>query len=161
MSNAGKQVEVEYVGTLDDGTKFDASADHGETLKFVCGAGMMIPGFDKAVESMEVGQTTTVVLPPEEAYGEYTEEAVQSVPVANIPNGDQLPVGKRIYMSTDQGMMPMLVKSIEDGIATFDMNHPLAGKTLTFEITLVSVEDGDHIEDVPAPGVPMSEAKGE
>lgn len=141
MSNAGKMVEVEYVGTFEDGTKFDASADHGETLKFECGAGQMIPGFDKAVEGMEVGQTITVALEPKDAYGEYLEEAVQTVPVAQIPNGDQLPVGKRIYMQTDQGIVPMLVKSIVDGMVTFDMNHELAGKPLTFEITLVSVQD--------------------
>lgn len=141
MSNSGKQVEVEYVGTLEDGTKFDASADHGETLKFTCGVGQMIPGFDKAVEGMEVGQTVTVTLEPKDAYGEYLEEAVQTVPLDRIPNGDQLPVGKRIYMNTDQGMIPMLVKSVENGMATFDMNHELAGKVLTFEITLVSVSD--------------------
>lgn len=141
MSNSGKKVEVEYVGTLDDGTKFDASADHGETLKFTCGAGQMIPGFDKAVEDMEVGQTVTVRLEPKDAYGEYDEAAVQSVPLDRIPNADKLPVGKRIYMSTDHGMIPMLVKSVENGMATFDMNHELAGQALTFEIKLVSVED--------------------
>ena len=101
----------------------------------------MIPGFDKAVEGMEVGQTVTVTLEPKDAYGEYLEEAVQTVPLDRIPNGDQLPVGKRIYMNTDQGMIPMLVKSVENGMATFDMNHELAGKALTFEITLVSVSD--------------------
>ena len=141
MSNKGKKVEVEYLGTFEDGTKFDASADHGETLKFTCGAGQMIPGFDRTVEDMEVGETRKVTLEPKDAYGEYTEEAVQSVPVEQIPNGDQLPVGKRIYMQTNQGMVPMLVKSVEDGIATFDMNHEMAGKTLVFEITLVSVSD--------------------
>ena len=141
MSNKGKKVEVEYLGTFEDGTKFDASADHGETLKFTCGAGQMIPGFDRTVEDMEVGETRKVTLEPKDAYGEYTEEAVQSVPVEQIPNGDQLPVGKRIYMQTNQGMVPMLVKLVEDGIATFDMNHEMAGKTLVFEITLVSVSD--------------------
>lgn len=141
MSNVGKEVTVDYIGTLDDGTKFDASADHGEPLVFICGAGQMIPGFDKAVEDMEVGQTVTVRLEPKDAYGDYREEAVQSIPVAQIPNGENLPVGQRIYMSTDQGMIPMLVKSIENGIATFDMNHELAGQHLTFEITLVSVKD--------------------
>ena len=144
MSNAGKKVEVEYVGTLEDGTKFDASADHGQTLSFVCGAGQMIPGFDRAVEEMEVGETKTVTLAPEDAYGEYHEDAIQKVPVDMIPNGDQLPVGQRIYMQTEQGMIPMLVVSIEDGIATFDLNHQLAGKSLTFEITLVSVADAEE-----------------
>lgn len=143
MSNAGKKVSVHYTGTLDDGTKFDSSYDHGQPLEFTCAAGMMIPGFDRAVEDMEVGQTQTVRLEPKDAYGEYTEEAVQTMDAKFIPNGEALAdhVGQRIYMQTEQGMMPMLVKAYEDGMVTFDMNHELAGKALTFEITLVSVAD--------------------
>lgn len=137
MGNEGNTVKVEYVGTLDDGTKFDASADHGEPLEFTCMAGQMIPGFDAAVKDMEVGETKTVHLSADEAYGQYNEQAVQQVPIEHIPNGDQLPVGQQIVMQDENGFFPVFVKSVEDGIATFDMNHPLAGKELNFEITLV------------------------
>lgn len=142
MSNKGKKVKVHYTGTLDDGSKFDSSVDRGEPIEFVCMAGQMIPGFDAAVETMEVGETKTVHIPAQEAYGEYNEAMVQKVPVDSIPNGDQLPVGQTIYMMGPGGQpFPVFVKSIEDGIATFDMNHELAGKDLNFEITLVEVAD--------------------
>ena len=118
MSNEGKKVKAHYRGTLDDGTQFDCSYDRGEPIEFVCMAGQMIPGFDAAVKDMELGEKKTVKIPAAEAYGEYNPQAVQQVPVANIPNASQLPVE----------------------YATFDMNHELAGKDLTFEIELVEVK---------------------
>lgn len=140
MSNEGKKVKVHYTGTLDDGTKFDSSVDRGEPIEFTCAAGQMIPGFDAAVKDMEQGETKTVHIPAAEAYGERREEMVQKVPVSQIPNGDQLPVGQTIYMMGQSGQ-PFPVRSIEDGIATFDTNHELAGQDLTFEITLVEVAE--------------------
>lgn len=141
MSNKGKKVKVHYTGTLDDGTKFDSSLDRGEPLEFTCMAGQMIPGFDAAVEAMEQGETKTVHIPAADAYGERNEELVQRIPVDQIPNADQLPVGQTVYMQGPGGQpFPVFVKSIEDGIVTFDMNHELAGKDLNFEITLVEID---------------------
>lgn len=141
MSNEGKKVKVHYTGTLDDGSKFDSSVDRGEPIEFTCMAGMMIPGFDAAVKDLAVGETKTVHIPAAEAYGEYNAELIQQVPVAQIPNGDQLPVGQTIYMQGPGGQpFPVFVKEIVDGVATFDMNHELAGKDLNFEITLVECE---------------------
>ena len=140
MSNEGKKVKVHYTGTLDDGTKFDSSVDRGEPIEFTCAAGQMIPGFDAAVKDMEQGETKTVHIPAAEAYGERDEAMVQQVPVDQIPNGDQLPVGQTVYMRGPAGQsFPVFVEAIEDGIVTFDMNHELAGKDLNFEITLVEV----------------------
>lgn len=142
MSNKGKKVKVHYTGTLDDGTKFDSSVDRGEPIEFVCMAGQMIPGFDAAVEDMAVGEKKTVHIPAAEAYGERDDAMVQKVPVGQIPNADQLPVGQTIYMMGPGGQpFPVFVQSIEDGIVTFDMNHELAGKDLNFDIELVEVED--------------------
>lgn len=141
MSNEGKKVKAHYTGTLDDGTKFDSSLDRGEPIEFTCMAGMMIPGFDAAVKDMEVGETKTVHIPAADAYGERRDDMVQKVPVSQIPNGDKLPVGKTIYMQGPAGPFSVFVAAIEDGIATFDMNHELAGKDLNFEITLVEVSD--------------------
>ena len=142
MSNQGKKVRAHYRGTLDDGTQFDSSYDRGEPIEFTCGAHQMIAGFDAAVMDMEVGEKKAVHIPCAEAYGERDEAMVQQVPVDQIPNGDQLPVGQTVYMMGPGGQpFPVFVRSIEDGIATFDMNHELAGKDLNFEITLVEVAD--------------------
>ena len=98
MSNEGKKVKTHYKGTLDDGTQFDSSYDRGEPLEFTCMAGQMIPGFDKAVRDMEVGETKTVRLEPAEAYGEHNPALVQKMPRSNVPNADQLPIGQTIYL---------------------------------------------------------------
>ena len=141
MSNRGKKVSVHYTGTLDDGTKFDSSYDRNAPLEFTCMAGQMIPGFDAAVNEMTVGETRNVRIPCAEAYGEYSEDMVQKVPVSNIPNADQLPVGGMIILQTADGHpFQAKVVSVDAQYATFDLNHEMAGKDLNFEITLLTVE---------------------
>lgn len=142
MGNEGKKVKVHYTGTLDDGTKFDSSVDRGEPIEFTCDAGQMIPGFDAAVKDMAQGETKNVHIAAADAYGERRDDMVQKVPLDQIPNGDQLPVGQTVYLRGPGGQpFPAFVESIEDGVVTFDMNHELAGKDLNFEITLVEVAD--------------------
>lgn len=141
MSNAGKTVSVHYTGTLDDGTKFDSSYDRNKPLTFVCMAGQMIPGFDKAVENMEQGETVTVHIPCADAYGEHRDDLVQKVPLENIPNSNQLPVGERVFLQTADGQpMSALVAALDDTHVTFDFNSEMAGKDLNFEITLVEIQ---------------------
>ena len=96
MSNEGKKVKAHYRGTLDDGTQFDCSYDRNEPIEFTCMAGQMIPGFDAAVKDMAVGEKKTVKIPAADAYGEYNPQAVQEVPVSQVPNADQLPVGQTV-----------------------------------------------------------------
>lgn len=142
MSNEGKKVTAHYTGTLDDGTKFDSSIDRGEPIEFTCGAGQMISGFDTAVKDMAPGEKKTVRIPAAEAYGERNEDMVQKIPVDQIPQGNQLPVGQTVYMQGPNGQpFPVFVESIEGGIVTFDMNHELAGKDLTFEIEIVEIAE--------------------
>ena len=141
MGNAGKRVKVHYTGTLDDGTKFDSSLDRGEPLEFTCMAGQMIPGFDRAVRDMEVGETRTVRLEAADAYGERSEDAVQSIEIAQMPGAETLAVGERIVLSNGTGaQFPATVAAKDERTITFDMNHELAGKPLTFEITLLEAE---------------------
>lgn len=141
MSNEGKVVKIHYTGTLDNGEKFDSSYDHGEPLEFTCMSGQVIPGFDQGVLNMEVGEKKTVHIEPADAYGEVREELIQDVPVENIPNADKLPVGETVYLQAPNGQpMPVQVVKIENGMVTFDMNHPLAGKALNFEIELIEVK---------------------
>lgn len=140
MSNEGKAVKAHYVGTLDDGEKFDSSYDRGEPIEFTCMAGQMIPGFDQAVADMQVGEKKKVRIEPADAYGEVRAELIQDVPVENVPNAADLPVGQTVYMRGPNGQpVPVQVVKIENGLVTFDMNHPMAGKALNFEIELVEV----------------------
>lgn len=142
MSNEGKHVKVHYTGTLDDGTKFDSSLDRGEPLAFVCGAGQMIKGFDEAVKSMEVGEKVTVRLEPADAYGERDERLVAEIPAQQLgPQAMTLKVGDQVMLRNAQGYpMRATVAKRTLKTVTFDMNHELAGKALTFEIELVEVQ---------------------
>ena len=145
MSNEGKQVSVHYVGTLDDGTKFDSSRDRGEPLQFTCMAGMMIPGFDVAVRDMEVGETRTVRLEPEEAYGPRRADMVISLPIAQMPGAENAQVGMRVMLADPMGRpLPALVAAKDDKTITFDLNHEMAGKALTFEIELLEVAEAEE-----------------
>ena len=140
MSNLNKTCKVHYTGTFNDGTKFDSSYDRGTPLEFVCGAGMMISGFDKAVENMEVGQIIDIHLMPEEAYGESNPNLILSAPIAELPGSEELVVGDHVYLSTGNGgQIPACVVKKDDTTITFDANHEMAGKELNFKIELVEV----------------------
>ena len=92
--NVGKTCRTHYKGTFNDGTQFDSSYDRGEPLEFVCGAGMMIAGFDKAVANMEVGEIVDIHLEPSEAYGETDPEAIFTVELSQMPGADELSEGE-------------------------------------------------------------------
>ncbi len=140
--NAGKNVKVHYRGTFDDGTQFDSSYDRGEPLAFVCGAGMMIRGFDKAVADMEVGQIVDVHLMPEEAYGPSDPEAIITIEIAQLPGSENLNVGERVYLRNMMGQpFPVTVTAKDDVHITLDANHEMAGKELNFRIELLEVTD--------------------
>lgn len=140
MSNEGKSVKVHYVGTLDDGTKFDSSRDRNKPLEFTCMAGQMIPGFDAAVNDMQVGETKTVKIPAVDAYGEHDESKVIRMQFEALPGSEKLEVGMHPVLTTpDRRPLPCVVVAKDEETITFDMNHELAGKDLTFEIELLEV----------------------
>ena len=140
--NAGKSVRVHYRGTFDDGTQFDSSYDRGETLDFVCGTGMMIRGFDKAVADMEVGQAVDVHLMPEEAYGPKDPEAIITIEIAQLPGSENLNVGERVYLRNMMGQpFPVTVTAKDDTTITLDANHEMAGRELNFHIELIEVQE--------------------
>lgn len=140
MSNEGKTCRVHYTGTFNDGTKFDSSLDRGEPLEFVCGAGMMIKGFDEAVMDMEVGQTIDIHLMPEEAYGMPDPENMLTAEIEQLPGSENLEVGQKVYLSDSMGRpIPVVVAAKDEKIITLDANHEMAGKELNFNITLVEV----------------------
>ena len=139
--NVGKTCKVHYKGTFNDGTQFDSSYDRGEPLEFVCGAGMMIKGFDAAVADMEVGQIVDVHLMPEEAYGMPDPNAVMTFEIAQLPGSEDLTVGQQVYLSNAMGQpFPVKVTAKDDSTVTLDANHEMAGKELNFRIELVEVK---------------------
>ena len=100
---------------------------------------MLIPGFEAAVEGREVGETVTVTIAPEDAYGETDPELLFTVPRAQVPDHIPLNVGVPLQLSNEQGQMDVTITEVGADEITLDANHPLAGKTLTFEIEIVSV----------------------
>ena len=138
--NVGKTCRTHYRGTFNDGTQFDSSYDRGEPLEFVCGTGMMIPGFDAAVANMDVGQTLQVHLTAAEAYGEADPNAIFSVEIAELPGAEEVAVGERVYLQDTYGrQVPVRVTARDEKTITFDANHEMAGKELNFQIELVEV----------------------
>jgi peptidylprolyl isomerase len=138
MIESGKTVKVHYKGTLDDGSVFDSS-EGKNPLEFRVGCGQVIPGFDAAVVQMEIGETKTIKIPCAEAYGESKKEAIITIPHEQIPGDVKPEVGYQLQIKTSQGTFPARVVEVSEKGATIDANHPLAGKDLTFELTLVEV----------------------
>ena len=138
----GSTVTLVYKGTLDDGTMF-GYADADNPMVFQTGMDLVIDGLEKAVLEMnEIGEKKTVVLNEYEGYGEYLDDYTAKVPKWQIPV-DNVKVGQRIWMSNseDGSSIPATVLEIGPDDVLFDLNHPLAGKTLTFEIEILDIEE--------------------
>ena len=138
-AKAGDTLRIHYTGRLDDGTVFDASEGR-EPLQFVVGSGEIIPGLDRGVIGMEVGETRDVTIAPEDAYGPRDEGRVQKVPRESIPDHIPTEPGTRLSVQTEQGQaIPVVVSDATETHVELDANHPLAGRTLTFDVTLVEI----------------------
>lgn len=135
----GDTVRVEYVGKLQDGTVFDSSEDT-EPLEFTLGDEAVIPGFEEAVEGLDEGESVTTTLEPGKAYGERRDDLVFQVDRSDIRDDIELEVGDELEIhGRDGNTFPALVQELGDEKVTLDANHPLAGRTLVFEIELVEV----------------------
>ena len=138
----GDVVQVDYTGTLEDGTVFDTSTSVGrEPLEFTLGEGQMIPGFEQAVLGMKVGESKTVTIPADEAYGQYSDDLVVVVNREDLPAGLDPEVGEQLQgPRPDGGTGVCTVTNVTNTTITVDFNSPLAGKNLTFEIKLLSIQ---------------------
>jgi FKBP-type peptidyl-prolyl cis-trans isomerase 2 len=140
----GDTISVHYRGTLDDGSEFDNSYDRGEPMTIQAGMGNLIPGFDNALLGMSVGDTKTVNIEPENAYGQRNAEAQQTIPRDRFPEDFDLTPGTAVQGQNPQGNMFMAtVESVLDDTVVLDLNHPLAGKNLSFEIELMNMSNPD------------------
>jgi len=145
MSQAknGDAVKIHYTGKLEDGFEFDSSKDK-EPIAFVIGKGEVIPGFEKAVEGLAVGDTKTVEIPADQAYGPHRDEMVIKAKRSEMPEGLDLKVGNQLEgrSQSEEGEPQSVIFTITgltDDEVTLDANHPLAGKDLTFDIELVEI----------------------
>ena len=136
----GNTVKVHYTGTLEDGSVFDTSVGK-EPLEFTLGEGRVITGFENAVRGMKVGQSKTVSIPVDEAYGQHRDDLVLVVERSQLPEDREPEVGQQLYMQQPNGStITVIIIELSETTATLDANHPLAGKDLTFEIELVEIK---------------------
>lgn len=135
----GDTVRVHYTGKLDDGTIFDSSVNRNP-LEFKVGQDQVIQGFEEAVIGMNLGETKTVKISVDQAYGPRREDMVTQIERNQIPPHIQLEVGLQLQVTGPDGRPAIVtVTDLSDSTATLDANHPLAGKDLTFEIELVEI----------------------
>lgn len=137
LIKAGDTISVHYTGKFESGEVFDTSEGR-DALKFTVGSGQLIKGFDTAVTGMNVGEKKTVTISPDQAYGEKNNDYIIDMPKSAIPPDAELEVGMRLQLVDQNGHpVPAVVDEIQDEIVKMDINHPLAGKTLVFDIEVV------------------------
>lgn len=142
MSQAaeGDTVRVHYKGTLEDGTVFDES-EETEPLEFTIGEEEVIPGFEETIKGMNAGDTESTTLEPEEAYGPRHDELVLQVPQSEFPEDVPMEEGIQLDVPLEEGgTIDAVITEVGDNSVTIDANHPLAGKTLNFEIELAEIK---------------------
>lgn len=145
----GDKIKVHYHGKLSTGDTFDSSQGR-EPLEFEVGSGMVIPGFDNGVTGMAVGDKKTVQIPADEAYGPHNPSMVINVPKSQFPEGMEVEIGMPLIMNDEQGhQFQVVVTAINEDSVTIDANHPLAGKDLTFDLELVSIDGGSPLIIMP------------
>lgn len=135
----GAKVSFDYTLTV-DGQILDSSQGRGP-LSYTQGSGQIIPGLDKQMLGLKVGDKRTFIVAPAEAYGEINPSAFREIPKSSLPAELDPQPGMYIQMQAANGeVMPVKIKDVTQNSIILDFNHPLAGKTLTFDVTIVSVE---------------------
>jgi FKBP-type peptidyl-prolyl cis-trans isomerase 2 len=135
----GDTIQVEYTGTLDDGTVFDAT-EGKEPLEFEVGAGQVIPGFDSAVLGMDLNEEKEFRIEKEDAYGDVNPSLLKKIPKKSLPQGKEPKAGMALILKTPDGQqVPVKIADVSETDITLDLNHPLAGQALTFKIKLVGI----------------------
>ncbi len=139
VAKAGDTVKVHYTGLLSDGTVFDSSVDR-EPLVFTLGQDMVIPGFENAIIGMAEGESKSIKIPADEAYGQYREDLVIEVEKNRFPEHITPELGMVLEVHSDDGSTTnVTITQVSETTVTLDGNHPLAGHDLTFEIQLLEI----------------------
>jgi FKBP-type peptidyl-prolyl cis-trans isomerase 2 len=136
---AGDTIVIQYTGKLEDGTVFD-STEGKNPLEFTVGEGEVVPGLEQGVLGMSPGEKKTIIITPEQGYGPHLKERVCALDKKRIPDNFHPEVGQQLQMYRADGLPVMgTVVAISESTFTMDYNHPLAGKTLIFETTLIEI----------------------
>lgn len=136
---SGSTVEVHYTGTLSNGEVFDSSQGR-DPLKVTIGQGQLIAGFENSLMGMVLNEKKTFTLAPEEAYGPRNDEAMRQFPRSDLPPDLEVQEGQMLALSTQDGQqIPARVAQLDDESIILDLNHPLAGQSLTFEVEVVAI----------------------
>lgn len=139
QAKAGDKVRVHYKGQLSDGTIFDSSLER-EPIEFILGQDTVIPGFEDAVIGMEAGESKGVSIPPEEGFGEYSEDLVVNIEKTILPPEINPELGMQLEVSSEEETPRVFtIADIAEDSITLDGNHPLAGKEIAFKITLLEI----------------------
>ena len=137
----GDTVSVHYTGTLTSGEVFDSSLER-KPLKFTLGKGQLIPGFERAIMGLSVGEKVRVNIPSNEAYGEYNSEMVLQVPNNQLPPELDAQVGMQLQLNQPDGqVIPVQITQVKVEMVTIDANHPLAGEDLNFDIEIIEIHE--------------------
>jgi FKBP-type peptidyl-prolyl cis-trans isomerases 2 len=139
LAKNGDKVKVHFTGKLKNGKIFDSSKD-SKPLEFTVGAGEMMPGFEKEILGMTMGDSKTFTVLPEEAYGSRREELVATVEKSHFPPDSTPTIGQPLQITLPAGeVLDLLITGIDGDMITIDANHPLAGEALLFEVELVEI----------------------
>jgi len=137
----GKFVKLHYTGRYENGDVFDSSAGC-EPLEIHVGSNQVIPAFEQALKGMTASERKTFTLRPSEAYGERQDELEQPFKLSDFPSDFAPEVGQVLIIQTaEQGQFPATVKALQEDSVLLDLNHPLAGRVLTFDIEVVEIND--------------------
>lgn len=137
----GLVVGIQYTLKLDDGELVDESVA-GEPLLYLHGANNIIPGLEQALTGLAVGDKKSVTVKPDDGYGEYEDEAVETLPRAAFPDDVELEEGLVLAVRDETGeVYEAIVAEFDDNEVTLDFNHPLAGETLNFDVEIVEIRE--------------------
>ena len=140
-----KVVYLHYTLKNDKGAVIDTSID-AEPLAYIHGNGHLIPGLEESLEGKETKSSLQVTIPPEKAYGKYIDNMTSVHPRDQFSDPDQLQVGMQVHAETKEGVVALTVTELTDKEVTLDANHPLAGETLHFDVTVVDVREASKEE---------------
>ena len=145
---AEKYVAINYTLKDDAGNVVDQS-EKGKPLGFIYGRSQIIPGLEKALEGMSEDESKKVTVSPHEGYGEVDEELFQEIPKVNFPDADGIEKGQQFQATTPHGPMRFVVHDVKDDAIVVNLNHPLAGQNLHFDVQVALVREATEEELAP------------